>query len=158
MLFRCPVFVAKEHIRLEQSGEVFSKPVKACEPLGGVRHPPHPAGKVGQAGDLGLPVRPYPFAEQLRQGEDGLSFPEKVRAGAAGSLAPVNFQLLHAVGDEGKAPFSQVGVLQQPGGYRLCQALVAEQIQLVPAAALPPLLLVAFGGGLRNSFSPWSVS
>ena len=35
---------------------------------------------------------PRPFAEQLRQGEDGLSFPEKVRAGAAGSLVPVNFQ------------------------------------------------------------------
>ena len=51
-----PVFVAKEHIRLEQSGEVFSKPVKARE------LPSSAPGWQGWAGGrLGLASRALPL-------------------------------------------------------------------------------------------------
>lgn len=58
---------------------------------------------------------------------------------------------LHAVAHEGKRESRlNVAAFQKLRSENLCQRLIAKLIQLIPEAAVAPLLLIALLGCLRN--------
>ena len=79
--------------------------------------------------------------------------PQKVPAGAACTLPPMDLQALHVIADKRKGSVGfDVASLQKRRNDRLCQRLIAKLIQFVPAVfcMVVPLLLVALRGGFRD--------
>ena len=65
----------------------------------------------------------------------------------------MDFHPLHAVGHIVKAQRICIGLCQQRRGHGFSQSLVAEQIQLVPAAICQPFFLIALRRGFRDAAS-----
>ena len=147
------VLVSKQHIHFKQQRKIDPKLPQPGKPYCLFRHPVNFFGQIGLPRGFNLPVRAYAFAKQVGKGQDAFPGQQEIGARTAIPGPTMHFQPLHAVGHIAEPQFLHIGLSQQPGGHRFGQALVTEQIQLIPSAVLQPLFLVSLGGGLRDSIS-----